>query len=81
VKLHEAKEFINKLCEVRWLDRSGTEQSCVSLIYDVTFVPLYGGYVVTDADDIRLDKIIEISAAESTAPVAAVYSEAMKIAA
>ncbi len=81
MKLHEAKEFINKLCEVRWLDRSGTEQSCVSLIYDVTFVPLYGGYVVTDTDDIRLDKIVDIVAAETATPVAAVYTESMKIAA
>lgn len=57
VSLTEAKSYIGKVCAIDWLDRSGQEQRTVSTIHDATFVPLYGAYLVTDRDDIRLDRV------------------------
>ena len=59
--LAEAKSFVGKVCTVRFTDRIGQEQTVVSTIYDATYVPLYGGYLVTDMDDIRLDRICGVS--------------------
>jgi hypothetical protein len=61
VQLSEAKEFVGKVCSIRWQDRSGNEQLVISKIYDATYVPLYGGYLITDNEDIRLDRISEVS--------------------
>lgn len=58
--LPEAKSYIGKVCTVRFLDRSGQEHSISSLVYDATYVPLYGGYIVTDMDDIRLDRVVSV---------------------
>jgi len=55
--LSEAKTYIGKVCTIRFLDRSGQEHEVTSLVYDATYVPLYGGYIVTDMDDIRLDRV------------------------
>jgi hypothetical protein len=66
VQLSEAKEFVGKVCSIRWQDRSGKEQLVVSKIYDATYVPLYGGYLITDTDDIRLDRICEVLLANET---------------
>jgi hypothetical protein len=66
MQLSEAKAYIGKVCAIRWQDRSGAEQVTVSKIYDATFVPLYGGYVVTDSDDIRLDRIVSMAISEAT---------------
>lgn len=72
--LAEAKSYIGKVCTVRFLDRSGQEHEVSSLVYDATFVPLYGGYFVTDMDDIRLDRVVSVQLAgdksESAAPLA-----------
>lgn len=64
--LNEARVYIGKVCEIVWHDRKGVEQSSVSPVYDVTFVPLYGGYLVTNSDDIRLDKIVRLAAVEAS---------------
>ncbi|HZO91557.1 MAG TPA: hypothetical protein VFB38_24760 [Chthonomonadaceae bacterium] len=64
--LSEAKTYIGQVCSIRWRDRSGKEQLVVSKIYDATYVPLYGGYLITDADDIRLDHICEVALAGET---------------
>lgn len=70
--LADAKCFIGKVCAIRWHDRTGNENSTISTIYDVTFVPLYGGYLVTEREDIRLDRVIDLeAAAEAPAPPAA----------
>jgi hypothetical protein len=63
--LSEAKAYIGKVCSICWRDRTGAEMVTVSKIYDATFVPLYGGYVVTDSDDIRLDRISSMTLAET----------------
>ena len=58
--LAEAKSYIGKVCKVRFLDRNSEEHEVSSLVYDATYVPLYGGYFVTDMDDIRLDRIVAV---------------------
>jgi hypothetical protein len=58
--LAEAKSYIGKVCRVRFLDRNNEEHEVSSLVYDATYVPLYGGYFVTDMDDIRLDRIVAV---------------------
>ena len=58
--LGEAKSYIGQVCTVRFLDRGGQEHSVSSKIYDATYVPLYGGYFITDTDDIRLDRVVAV---------------------
>ncbi len=71
--LNEAKNFIGKQCTIVWKDRAGKEQITMSKVYDATFVPLYGGYLVTDVDDIRLDRVCNVAlVAEETGERAAV---------
>ena len=53
----DAKKLIGTRCRVSWEDRGGEIRQVDSRVHDVTFVPLYGGYVITDEDDIRLDKL------------------------
>ena len=69
--LSEAKGYVGKVCSIRWRDREGKELHTISRIYDATFVPLYGGYLVTEADDIRLDRIDRVAVHEAVreAPV------------
>ncbi len=69
--LAEAKSYIGKVCTVRFLDRGGNEQSITSIVYDSTYVPLYGGYFVTDTDDIRLDRVISVELVGEKADTAA----------
>ena len=59
--LTEAKAYIGKKCSICFQDRHGREQSIISNIYDATYVPLYGGYLVTDNDDIRLDRVSSVA--------------------
>jgi hypothetical protein len=61
MSITEAKTYIGKICCVEWYDRHGMVMSETSRIHDATFVPLYGGYLVTDTEDVRLDKIISVS--------------------
>ena len=63
MQLAEARSYIGKVCTIRYLDRSGREHVITSLVYDATYVPLYGGYFVTDMDDIRIDRAVSIQLA------------------
>ena len=60
MQLQDARELIGKTCSVRYTDRGGREHERVSKIYDATYVPLYGGYLVIDTDDIRFDRILSV---------------------
>ena len=71
--LTEAKAYIGKKCSIRFQDRHGQEQSVVSNIYDATYVPLYGGYLVTDNDDIRLDRVCSIALVGETVETGAAH--------
>ena len=73
--LAEAKSYIGKTCSIAWQDRTGKEFLTVSKVYDATFVPLYGGYLVTDVDDIRLDRVCGISLMEEAATRGAMVPE------
>lgn len=64
MELLQAKTFIGKTCSIWWRERSGAERHVVSRVHDATFVPLYGGYLITDVDDIRLDRIISVALVE-----------------
>jgi hypothetical protein len=61
MSLSDAKKLVGKVCSVSWIDRKGQEIQCISRIHDVTYAAMYGGYLVMDTDDIRLDKIISIA--------------------
>ena len=67
--LAEAREFVGRVCAIRWQDRAGREQQVVSKIYDATYVPLYGGYLITDTEDIRLDRINCVEIADESVPM------------
>ena len=56
----EAKTYVGKNCSVTWKDRRGIEQSTRLHIEDLTFVPLYGAYLVGDIEDVCLDKVTRI---------------------
>jgi hypothetical protein len=56
----EAKAYVGKDCAVIWKDRRGIEQSTRLHIEDLTFIPLYGAYLVGDVEDLCLDKITRI---------------------
>jgi len=72
VGISDAKKYIGQKCDVRWRDRLGRELQAISIIHDVTFVPLYGGYLITDTEDILLEKIVTVEVACAVeAPVAA----------
>ncbi|CEK18022.1 hypothetical protein [Chthonomonas calidirosea] len=61
----EAKALVGKTCELEWKDRLGNVHRATSLIYDATFVPLYGGYLMTAQEDIRLDRLISVRVVEA----------------
>jgi hypothetical protein len=75
VGITDAKKLIGRMCDILWLDRQGKEVQTQSRIYDVTYVPLYGGYVITDSDDIRLDKIIVVSLVEEDGSIRPFFSK------
>lgn len=60
MSITEAKKLIGCICSVSWLDRKGQELTEESRVYDVTFVPLYGGYMIMERDDVRLDRVTSI---------------------
>ena len=56
----DAKQYVGKNCAVTYTDRLGIEHSKVLRIHDLTFVPLYGAYLVGDIEDVYLDKVTAI---------------------
>lgn len=65
MQLSEVKPFVGRRCTITWRDRSGKECETTSLIYDATFVPLYGSYLITETDEIQLDRVLHIQPAEA----------------
>ena len=58
----EAKNYLGRNCTVTYRDRHGDQHTRSMHDCDVTFVPMYGGCLVGDIEDIWLDKITSISA-------------------
>jgi len=61
VVIADAKKLVGNVCEIWWRNRNGEMVRTISKIHDATFVPLYGGYLITDTDDIRLDRVTSIA--------------------
>ncbi len=62
MKIHEARQFLGKNCSVTFRDRLGEEITKDLRVHDVTFVPLYGPYLIGDVEDVNLDRVTGISA-------------------
>lgn len=60
MQVSEAREFIGRNCSVTWKDRRGTEQTTVTRVNDLTFVPLYGAYLIGDSEELNLEKVTNI---------------------
>jgi len=56
----DAKKLIGKICAIEWSSRNGESQRAVTKVHDVTYVPMYGGYLITDTEDVRLDRISRV---------------------
>ena len=57
----DARQYVGKNCAVTYRDRLGVEHNKDLHIENLTFVPLYGAYLVGDAEDVCLDKVTAIS--------------------
>ena len=59
--LAEARSYVGKNCSIRWKNHAGQEQITLSVVHDVLYVPMYGGYLITDDGDISLEWIGQVS--------------------
>ena len=64
MNLPEAKQYLGRRCSVTYHDRHGNELTKCLHVEDVTFVPLYGAYLIGDIEDICLDKVRSIATLE-----------------
>ncbi|MCW5933310.1 MAG: hypothetical protein KIT45_03305 [Fimbriimonadia bacterium] len=64
MQFREAQQYVGSNCQVAWKDRHGNVQTNQVFITDVSFVPLYGICLITDLQEIRLDRIVEIHSLE-----------------
>lgn len=60
----QARVYLGRNCTVTFRDRHGDQHTRTMHIHDVTFVPMYGGCLVGDREDIWLDRVTSISAVE-----------------
>ena len=58
----EARNYLGRDCSITFKDRHGDLHTRMTRVHDVTFVPMYGACLVSDADDIWLDRVTSISA-------------------
>jgi hypothetical protein len=58
--ISEAKQMVGRDCQVTYLDRLGNEKTKTLHVHDLTYVPLYGAYLVGDVEDVHLDKVTAI---------------------
>ena len=63
--ISEAKPLIGQFVNVTYTDRHGAEVTETTEVWDVAFVPLYGPCVITDAGELRLDRIVNIEVTQS----------------
>ena len=56
--ISEAKTYIGQEVALCWNDRKGEPVEAVTHIYSADFVPLYGPCLITDAGEIRLDRVV-----------------------
>ncbi len=58
--ISEAREYVGKHCSVTWMDRYGREQTTNFRVNDLTFIPMYGAYLVGDGEELSLEKVTRI---------------------
>ena len=63
MKPSELKPYFGKHCRITFLDRQGDQASRNLQVHDITYVPLYGNYLIGDVEDICVDRILAINAA------------------
>ena len=64
MQIPEAKQYLGRQCSVTFRDRHGDEITKNLHIHDITFVPLYGAYLIGDIEDVCLDRVTSISCLE-----------------
>ncbi|MFQ3550368.1 MAG: hypothetical protein SNJ70_11530 [Armatimonadota bacterium] len=64
MQIPEAKQYLGKNVNVTFNDRHGNTHSRNMYVEEVTFVPMYGGYLIGDIDEILLDRVTNISVIE-----------------
>lgn len=64
MRIPEAKQYMGRNCTVTYHDRHGDEITTNLHVQDVAFVPLYGAYLIGDIEDVSLERITNIRAAE-----------------
>jgi hypothetical protein len=62
VYIPEAKQYLGRNVAVTFRDRRGDMHTKSMHVHDVTFIPMYGGCLVGDTDDIFIEKITNIRA-------------------
>ncbi len=60
----EAKQYLGRNVAVTYRDRHGDLHTKSLHVHDVTFVPIYGGCLVGDIDDVWLDRVTNINTIE-----------------
>lgn len=60
----EAKQYLGQKVAVTYSDRRGQSHTTTIKVQDISFVPMYGSYMMGDIEDIWLDRITSISAAD-----------------
>ena len=64
MRIPEAKQYMGKHCSVTFLNRTGDEITKNLHVHDITFVPLYGAYLIGDIEDVCLDRVTNINTLE-----------------
>lgn len=58
MELADAKALVGCETKITWTDRKGDTLTQSLRVYAAGFIPLYGPCLVTDAGQIRLDRVI-----------------------
>lgn len=64
MSISQVRPFVGKRCTIRFTDKSGNEIENIVLIEATRYVPYYGSYIVTETDEVRLDKVTGIEPLE-----------------
>lgn len=59
--ISEAKNYIGKRISIEYEDRNGQRRTETGVLMDVEFVPMYGGMLLFDFGDVRIDKVVTLS--------------------
>ena len=58
----EVKQYLGRNVAVTYRDRNGQELTTNTRVHDIQFVPMYGGCLVGDIEDIWLERVTQINA-------------------